>query len=193
MHEHSDEELARHVQQGQTELFGELVKRYEDKILRYAQRFFQSAEDAKDRVQEVFIKTYVNINSFNTSMRFSPWLYRIAHNEFINYLKKHKRDPLLFFDFDVIVPHALSPINPVNELTEKEIKETLHEYLASLDYKYREPLILYYYEDMDYKMIADILKLPISTVGVRLQRARKLLKEKIALNQHSTLYGSVTA
>lgn len=193
MNDLSDEGLAHLVQNGQTEVFGELVKRYEDKMLRYAQRFFQSAEDAKDRVQEVFIKAYVNINSFNTAMRFSPWLYRVAHNAFINFLKKRKRDPLLFFDFDIFIPHAPSTANPATELHENEVKQTLQDHLASLDYKYREPLILYYYEEMDYKTIADILKLPISTVGVRLQRARKLLKEKIALDLHPSIYDSIIA
>lgn len=187
MHEHSDEELAQLVQQGQMEIFGELVKRYEEKMLRYAQRFFQSAEDAKDRVQEVFIKTYININSFNTSMRFSPWLYRIAHNEFINYLKKKKRDPLLFFDFDIFLPYVISEKSADTDMTEKDLKECIQDHLSTLDYKYREVLILYYFEDLDYKTIADILHIPISTVGIRLQRARKKLKEKISYIQKNNL------
>ncbi len=185
MHELTDEEIVRSVQQGTTEAFGELVKRYEGKMLRYAQRFFQNSEDGKDRVQDVFIKAYVNINSFNVSLRFSPWLYRIAHNEFINALKKKKRDPLLFFDFDIFIPHVISEKGADTDLNEKDLKEFIQNHLSELSYKYREPLILYYFEGMDYKTIADILHLPISTVGVRLQRARKILEDKILHTQHS--------
>jgi len=102
--EKTDEEIALMVQQGDIQAFGMLVDRYERKIKRYAKKFISSAEDAKDLAQEVFMKAYANIQSFNAERRFSPWIYRIAHNEFVNALKKktyenikktrvHKKNP----------------------------------------------------------------------------------------------------
>src|SRR5579862_2655767 len=98
----SDEEVVRMVQKGDRESFRELVLRYEPKMTRYARRFFFDGDEAKDLAQEVFIKAYVNIRSFDASRRFSPWLYRIAHNECVNVLKKKnkERDNVSLFDFD---------------------------------------------------------------------------------------------
>ena len=89
----ADEELARGVQQGNLYLFGLLVERYEHKMMRYARRFLFGYHDAEDMVQEVFIKAYTNIRSFDSTRRFSPWLYRIAHNEFLNALRKNNTIP----------------------------------------------------------------------------------------------------
>ena len=84
----TDEEIARRAQEGDIESFGLLVGRYEAKITRYAGKFLLNNEDAKDLAQEVFIKAYVNIQSFDANRKFSSWLYRIAHNEFINAIRK---------------------------------------------------------------------------------------------------------
>lgn len=91
----TDEQLALAVQRGDAESFGRLVERYQAKMLRYAYKFLL-AGNSEDAVQEVFIKTYQNINSFDAAQRFSPWIYRIAHNEFINHLKKSGREHLSF-------------------------------------------------------------------------------------------------
>ena len=88
----TDEEIAKRVQGGDVDSFGVLIERYEEKIARYARKFLMRGEDVKDIVQEVFIKAYVNIQSFDTRQRFSPWIYRIAHNEFINAIKKKLQD-----------------------------------------------------------------------------------------------------
>ncbi len=108
MSEKTDEEIAVLVQRGDTEPFGELVTRYEQKMLRYARKFLLGKEDAEDRVQNVFLKAYENIRSFDATRRFSPWLYRIAHNEFINAIKKKGKEPLPFFDPDILFPHPIS-------------------------------------------------------------------------------------
>ena len=102
----SDEDLARKVQSGDTEAFGELVGRYQEKLLRYARKFLLDPDDAQDIVQDIFIKAYHNMQSFDTSRRFSPWIYRIAHNEFINELKKRQSRKTTFtIDFDALFPH----------------------------------------------------------------------------------------
>ncbi len=192
MEELTDEDICIKVQQGDTQIFGTLVDRYEQKLKRYARRFLLDSLDGEDIVQNVFIKAYVNIQSFNTSMKFSSWIYRIAHNEFINAIRKRGTDNLSFFDPDTLFPHPIAKENPVKDLQDKETKELLDSYLNQLDSKYREPLILYYYEDMDYQGISEILHIPVSTVGVRLSRGKQALQAIYLQQPHdesrSTIY-----
>lgn len=181
MPEQTDEEIAHAVQKGDVESFRILVERYEPKMARYAKRFLFASDDAKDLVQEIFIKVYTNIRSFDADRRFSPWIYRIAHNEFVNSLKKKnkERGNLSLFYVDVLFPHPIAKETADNEVHRREIKELLEGSLDKIDMKYRAPLMLYYLEDMDYKEVADILRIPVSTVGVRLQRGKLLLKKSI--------------
>ncbi|MBI2888654.1 MAG: RNA polymerase sigma factor [Candidatus Liptonbacteria bacterium] len=174
----SDEVIAAEAQQGNVEAFGELVKRYEEKLMRYGRRFLASGDDVKDIVQDAFLKAYVNIKGFDATRKFSSWMYRIAHNEFVNALKKKSgREMFSLFDFDTILPHPVAEETADGEAQRNELRRMLDRYLASLGAKYREPLVLYYYEDMDYKEIADILRIPVSTVGVRLRRGKDALRE----------------
>lgn len=173
----SDEEIAEAAQAGDAGAFGILIDRYGKKISRYGRKFISNNDDIEDLVQEVFIKTYVNIQSFDIKRRFSPWLYRIAHNEFVNALKKKKRALLPLFESEANQPRLVAKEKADKQTNENEIKKILNRCLSKLGPKYREPLILYYFEEMDYREIADILRLPISTIGVRLSRARGKLKE----------------
>lgn len=175
----TDEEIAHMVQLGETELFGILVKRYEIKISRYARKFLFDHDDTKDVVQQVFIKAYINIKSFDASRKFSPWLYRIAHNEFINTIKKKKREPLPFFNFDILFPYAVSKEKTDKVLREKELRSMINKSLNKLEPKYREPLILHYLEGLSYQDISDILKVPISTIGVRIRRAKQSMEKTL--------------
>jgi RNA polymerase sigma-70 factor (ECF subfamily) len=172
----TDEEIAGLVQAGNSEQFAALVERYDQKMMRYARKFLFGYHDSEDMVQDVFLKAYTNIQSFDVKRKFSPWLYRIAHNEFINAIKKKGREPLPFFDPDTIFPHPISTDNLEEDLGKKQMAEILNKCLDKLDPKYRETLVLYYFEDLDYEAIAEIMQIPKSTVGVRLNRGKVLLK-----------------
>lgn len=176
MQNKTDEEIAAMVQSGDLESFNFLVEKYEDKIRRYARKFLINFEDIKDVTQDIFIKTYININSFDTSKKFSSWLYRIAHNELINSLKKRNRNPLLFFDADTLFPHPISHEETDRKTINDETKRGLDNCLDKIPSKYREPLILFYMENLSYGEIGDIMHVPVSTVGVRLKRGRRMLK-----------------
>ena len=174
----TDEQIATRVQQGDSNAFGELIERYQAKLMRYARKFLSDPEDAADVVQDIFIKAYQNIQSFDTARRFSPWIYRIAHNEFVNALKKKQASRTVFsFDIDTLFPHLAATDTADSATLERDLRASLEKHLEKLDAKYREPLILYYLESMDYKEIYDILQIPVSTVGVRLGRARAMLKK----------------
>ncbi len=177
MTDQADEALAKLAQNGDSGAFSQLVLRYEQKILRYARKFLFGYQEAEDLAQEVFLKAFVNLRSFDTDRRFSPWIYRIAHNEFINAIKKKGKEPLPFFDADAIFPHPLSKEDPAKDTDIAQTKIMLDKCLSKLDPKYREPLVLFFFEDMDYKQIADILRIPMSTAGVRIKRGKERLKE----------------
>jgi len=174
----TDEVLAEQTQKGDKRAFNELFARYKAKILRYGQRFLYNYQDLEDAVQDVFIKAYANIRSFDTQRSFSTWLYRIAHNTFINVIKKKGREPVSFFDFDTFfqLPNT-SKHNPKTDLIATQEREVLQKVMLELAPKYREPLVLYYFEEKEYQEIADIMHIPISTVGVRLKRARDHMKK----------------
>lgn len=172
----TDEEIVKTIQSGDIQSLGVLIERYEFKIKRYGKKFLGSAEDIEDAVQEIFTKAYFNIQNFDTEKNFSSWIYRIAHNEFINLIKKNKKNPLLFFDPDILFPHPISRENTDKGPIEAEIKKSMDLCLEKMPPKYREPMILYYLEDKNYKEISDIIRIPVSTVGVRLKRGKEILK-----------------
>ncbi len=187
----SDEGLAKLVQDesmssGGHNAFAQLLDRYETKMTRYANKFLYTYEDRQDAVQDVFIKVYKNIQSFNTSKSFSPWIYRIAHNTFINHIKKSKHEKLGIFDADQFFAWQARDEHEASDREQKEEREVLNQSLAQLSAKYREPLVLYYFEQKNYKEIAEILELPVATVGVRLRRGRVKMREayNIINNQH---------
>ena len=174
----SDEEVAHRVQQGDSDAFGILIDRYEVKLKRYAKKFLLFEENATDIVQDVFIKTYSNMQSFNTEKRFSPWIYRIAHNAFINEIKRREKAPGSFFDPDTIFPHPSAEEETNSLAEENELKERMQTSLSNLPTKYREPLVLHYFEHMSYKEISEILRIPVSTVGVRITRGKRKLETR---------------
>ena len=173
----TDEELVTLVQKGDPNPFGALVERYEEKLLRYGRKFLSTKEDIEDIVQDVFMSVYKNIQSFDSDQKFSPWIYRIAHNAFVNGLKKHSRNPFQGIDFDVLVSHAVEDDPVKKEQEQKEMRQMIDQALDKLQPKYREVLVLYYLEDMQYKEIGEIMEVPTSTVGIRIKRAKENLKE----------------
>ena len=179
MTERTDEEIAAVVQAGNIYDFGELVLRYEPKMMRYARKFLSCQEDIEDLVQDVFIKAYSNLQSFDTSLRFSPWLYRIAHNTFVNELKRKSRFSLGVFEADVLLPQLPAKESSDDQVLETELKGEMELHLAKLAPKYREVIILHYFDEFSYQEISDIMQIPITTVGVRILRAKNKLKQTI--------------
>ena len=186
----SDEVLAKNVQDGDTTSFGELMRRYESKLSRYGKKYLARTEDIEDVVQDVFLKTYENIQSYDSSYRFSPWIYRIAHNAFVNVLRKNAHRTFNFIDFDTFI----SPISFRESKEEADtiltIQKELEVGLSAIAPKYREVLILHYFEELSYDEIADVLHIPLGTVGVRLRRGREALKKVVQDSKELQNYGN---
>lgn len=176
----SDNQLAVRLRAGDSSALKPLIDRYQDKLIRFATRLGADYPSAQDIVQQAFINAYQNINSFNPKYQFSSWIYRIVHNLSVNYLRKQvntKTIPLDFFEWiQEIIP---SKIDLEADAIKSEQKHLIQKSLNKLPLKYRSVVTLYYYEDKKYDQIADILHIPISTVGVRLSRAKTMLKKLI--------------
>ena len=175
----TDEELAARLQGGDQQALSILMTRYTGKLLRYGRRFLYSDDSAGDVVQDVFVRVYENIRDFDTTRQFSPWIYRIAHNAFVNVLRKKAREPLYFMDLDRIAPHPVYEDPDAREKEGEEMRVLLEESIGKLSPAYREIIDLYYFENFSYQEIADILHIPIGTVGIRLSRAKVALKKSI--------------
>ncbi len=163
-----------------------LMQRYEEKLRRYIRRLAKlKEEDVEDILQEVFIKTYVNLNAFDTGLKFSSWIYRITHNETITYLRRLKSRPATFnLELNEIIVNKLqSDLNIEKETDKKYLKANMEKVLADIDKKYREVVVLKYMEDKDYQEISDILKKPVGTVAVLLSRAKNEIKKQLSNNK----------
>lgn len=173
----SDEVVAAQVQAGDAEAYGVLIDRYEAKLSRYARRFLSRPDDITDLVQDVFTRAYVNLQSFDVTQRFSPWIYRIAHNLFVNELRrKERRGGFGVFDADVILPQLPARETADEDTLRAELSIELRQLIDDLKPKYREVVLLFYYEDLSYEEISQVLQIPKTTVGVRITRARTQLQ-----------------
>jgi len=160
-----------------------IIKRYEDKLLRYIRRISGlSREDAEDVLQNVFIKVYRNLNSYNQDLKFSSWIYRIAHNQVISEFRKKKARPELLSskESELIFEFIESDLNTEKEVELKLLKKDINKVLNRLEEKYREVLVLNFLEEKSYQEISDILKKPIGTVATLISRAKNAFKKEIS-------------
>lgn len=167
-----DEEIIEIIRTKDKELYREIIARYQNKLMRYARYLVQDKEIAADAVQEALIKAFVNLNSFNIKMKFSSWIYRIVHNQVLNIINKYKKEiPLLENN------NLYSDRDIETELTKKEVQERINKCINQIPIIYSEPLSLFFLEEKSYEEISDILRLPIGTLGTRINRAKILMKK----------------
>lgn len=176
----SDEEIVRRTLTEPNQ-YGLLVERYEPKLQRYITRLgVRVHDDQLDVLQEIFIKAYRNLNGFDTSLSFSSWIYRIAHNEAISFYRKKNVRPEghLVGDSDEVLSFISSSAEGSDVVFDKTINaKQVEEALSVLDEKYREPIILRFFEHKEYDEISDILQIPIGSVGTLLHRGKKQLAD----------------
>lgn len=175
IHEEPDIAVVRKVLAGDVDAYGELMKRYEQKLLRYAVYLIHDQAAAADVVQETFISAYQNLNGFNEAYKFSSWIYRIAHNKAMNAVKKDRH-----ISKDIVVEEATElSYEPtiMHEIDQSILQSDIQDCMNQLESKYREVLLLQYYEHMKYSDIADVLHMPVATVGVHVSRAKAKLKQ----------------
>ena len=170
------------AKRGDEDAYAWLLNRYNVTIYNYCRRMVRG-EDARDLAQETFVKAFLSIKSFDETKRFTPWLFRIAHNLVIDYLRK-KRAPTYSLTVDDDgetrdVEFADRSLAPDELISRKEIREAFDAAIDSLETEYKEVLVLRHREGFSYDEIAGILSLPLGTVKVRIHRGREKLKQKL--------------
>jgi len=182
--EKTDEELVALTLKNQ-DFFSCIVERYEVKLTRYIRRISAATqEDAEDLLQEIFVKVYRNLYGFDPSLKFSSWIYRIAHNQVISQWRKTKSRPqVLKFEADEdFLKFIAADEDLAGNIERKFTGEEVRDVISRLDGKYKEVLVLKFLEEKDYKEISDILRKPLGTVATLINRAKKqfakVVKEK---------------
>jgi len=174
----SDEEIVKQAL-GDKEQFGVLMDRYEAKLSRYIARLgIRNPDDQLDVLQDIFLKVYRNLNGFDPKLKFSSWIYRIAHNEAISSYRKRNVRPEghLVADSEEILTFVSGSLETADETFDKTINaEEVNKALLKLDQKYSEVLLLRFFEHKEYDEISDILQIPIGSVGTLIHRGKKQL------------------
>lgn len=164
------------------ENYAYLIRRYEKQLLRYILRLSNiSKEEAEDILQEVFIKVYQNLNSFDPRLKFSSWVYRITHNQVISAFRKNKnKSQAIAWDVDnKIIEQIISDFDIRQELDKQNLAKQIGRILKTLDFKYAQVLELKFLENKSYKEISDILQKPENTIATWISRAKKQFLAKL--------------
>ncbi len=177
LHDTDQELVARAIENKRA--FAAIVHRYEAPLLRYIVRLgCKDYSAAEDLLQEVFIKTFVHLNDYDSSLQFSSWIYRIAHNEIVSYFRKERSRPSVLIKgesdgfFENIAADAGLTEFAGQRHTVKEIQEAVNR----IETRYREVIVLKFFEEKSYEEISDILQIPQGTVATLVNRAKKKLK-----------------
>jgi len=177
-----DLDLVRETLAGNQLSFQLLVEAHQERIFGLVRHYTRSAVEVEDIVQDTFIKAFRKLESFQHQSSFSTWIYRIAVNTALDFLKRAGRNPVQSVEDPEIVGGALEGgahglAAPDSSLETEEIAELTHEVLDALPEIFRTVLILREFEEMAYQDMADMLGISIGTVESRLFRARARFKD----------------
>lgn len=176
-----DQRLIRECLTGRAAAFGDLVRRYQDRLFNAVYRLVDNAEDTADVVQEAFINAYQSLHSFKGDSEFYTWLYRIAFNLAVSL--KRKRRVILSLDGATDEFTGLEPADesafagPSDRLERSDEEARLQAALNRLSPEHRAVLVLKELEGQKYEEIAEVLDVPVGTIRSRLHRARLELRE----------------
>jgi len=165
--------LIRQCLEGRREAFGDLIARHQKTVFNVALRMIKDYQDAQDLTQTVFIKAYEKLDTFNERHKFFSWIYRMAVNESLNFVKRRRR----FEALDDNAEYSAHKQSAVEEIEESEMSRNIQNALMDLAIDHRAVIVLKHYEELSYHEIGYILDLPEKTVKSRLFTARQMLKD----------------
>ncbi len=175
-----DTQLIEQTLAGRSEAFGELVRKYQDRLFNTVVHMTGNVEDAQDIVQDTFVKAFLKLESFQHHAAFYTWLYRIAFNSAVSHCRT--RRPAISIDQSREDAGA-EPVDggdcPEATLLRRERCQQVRCAIARLKEEYRAVIVLREIDGLSYETIADILDLPVGTVRSRLYRGRLQLTEEL--------------
>lgn len=170
---------------GSQKAYATLMDRHRTAIYHIINKIVHNDDSANDLVQETFMKAFSALATYRSEYRFSTWLYKIAANSSIDFLRKKRIQalsldrPLETQDGEVDMEIADYSFHPERDLERKERNFSIEEAIESLPKKYREVIVYRHKDDKSYEEIAEMLGVPVGTVKARIFRARELLKKKL--------------
>lgn len=179
-------EVIKSAQKGDKQAFQKIVDKYKNQVVGVAFKMVGDYEDAKDVSQMVFVKTYQNLSRFDTSKKFSTWLYRITINAAIDFLRKTKRHKHEVLDETFAEIKEGKP--GADEVYQRGlIKMAINKSLQKLNFKQQSVFILRDLEGLDIKDVSQIMGMPQATVRWYLHRARAKLRDELVRNYSNIL------
>lgn len=182
-----ESELIKKSAEGNGDAFEKLIAPYMQPIVNHAYMMLGDKEDAYDMAQETFVKAFVSVKSFGGQSSFKTWLFKIATNVCLDFLRKKKRRPNVLSltavgeDANAVMCDVADTESSPDTIAESnELKDIILKAIGSLDAEYRAAIALRELEGMDYKSISKILGVSLGTVKSRINRARLQLREKLS-------------
>lgn len=174
----TDQQLVEQVLGGDSVAFEHLFNRYRDSIYQlYMQRTGGNGDDTDDLLQEAFVKAYLNLHRYKPDYTFGQWIYTIARNTFIDYVRR-KRDDMVSIDKTSDSSGTLPAYNapsPEESLINDQNRDQLEAFILRMTPRYRQLIELRFFREFSYEEIAAELGLPMGTVKTQIHRAREQL------------------
>lgn len=181
-----DIQLIESFKAGEEPAFDAIVERYQNLVYNVLYSFAVSRGDLEDIAQEVFIKVYQNIGSFSFRSSFRTWLYRVAMNTAIDFVRKRKARPVIAIEElgeDITALLKRPDSSAADRASDDRKLQLIRTLIDKLPDKYRNVVILRDIEGLSYQEIANVLKCSVGTVESRLFRARERLKELVSVTK----------
>ena len=179
----ADAILVKKAQRGDMDAFEELIKKYEGRVFSISSRMLAFSEDSKDAAQETFLKAYRSIKGFRGDSKFSTWLYRIANNVCLDFLRRKDRRELSldyeasYGDGEMQTIDIPSEIDVESVVEQSEFRTLVQKAINNLPDQHRTMIVMRDVQELSYAEISALLGLPEGTVKSRINRARKNLRE----------------
>lgn len=176
-----DDKFVAEALAGKEESYKKLVDKYQKPLYYHIRKMIKEVELVEDLVQEVFMKAFHNLSTYSNDYAFSTWLYRIATNHTIDYLRKKKlktlsiNEPYKTKDGEMEIQLPDESFSTDKPVIKKERKQIVQNAIANLPEKYKIVIEMRHMEEKSYQEIADVLDLPLGTVKAHIFRARELL------------------
>ncbi len=174
-----DRRLIELVLAGDNTAFEYLFNRYQEAIHRLFVLRTGNAQDADDLLQETFIKVYINIHRYNPAYTFGQWVYTIARNTFVDYARKRQED--MPIDEKYTAASTSTAPSPEENFINLQQRSQIKQILQRLPERYRELIVLRFFDECSYEEIAARLQLPLGTVKTRIHRAREQMLQLLSI------------
>ncbi len=180
-----DDVLVKRAMGGDEQAYSELVDKYQRALYFHILKMIKDKEQVNDLVQEAFVKAFDNLNTYSTNYAFSTWLYRIATNHTIDYLRKKKLktlsidEPVKTRDGEMRMQLEDETAGTDRNIIRKQRQNIVQNAIDELPSKYRKVIEMRHMEEKSYQEIADVLDLPLGTVKAHIFRARELLYKSL--------------